>query len=375
MARAALQSLGSSIVGGVAIGPAEVHEPPLDSSPGEHPVPGAGSEAAGRRALEVARSVPPDGHLLVLLSGGASSLAAVPAPGLTVADKARTAALLMQAGADIQALNTVRKHLSSIKGGWLAAAARSPVTTWALSDVIGDDLSVIGSGPTVPDPSTYQDALDLLRRFGGAGRYPAVVTAHLEAGARGARRETPKPGDPRLGRSTASVIGGRADAMRGAAKEAQARGYHTVVIDEALVGEARLAGPRYLARVRDTLVGHAPRPTCVVSSGETTVTVVGEGRGGRNQELVLSMVEPLAVAEQPVVVASVGTDGVDGPTDAAGAIADPTSRARADGAGLGLPGRFLERNDAYAFFEAIGDLVRVGPTGTNVGDLQVILLA
>ena len=378
MAAAAVAALGASVRGGLVVGPHDMPVPaPLVWLRGEHPEPGAGSEAAGRRALEVAASVPKDGHLLVLLSGGASSLMVAPAPGVSAADTRQTAAMLMRAGADIFALNTVRKHLSRVKGGWLAAAASSSVTTWAISDVIGDDLSVIGSGPTVPDPSTFEDAHAVLTRFGGVAQYPRAVVAHLEAGLRGDALETPKPGDVRLARSTASVIGGRCDAMQGAEQEAQMRGYHTLVLDSPLQGEAREAGRRHVAHVLGAVARdkRLPRPLCVVSSGETTVTVRGPGRGGRNQELALAAAEVMAAFGVSAVLASAGTDGVDGPTDAAGALADSTTLARAAGAGVGRSGAFLDRNDSYSFFAATGDLIHTGPTGTNVGDLQVILLA
>jgi hydroxypyruvate reductase len=312
--------------------------------------------------------------LLVLLSGGASALMAVPADGLTLDDKRRTTEQLLRSGADIHALNAVRKHLSAIKGGWLAARTPGSSRTFAVSDVVGDDLSVIASGPTVPDASTFAEALDVLRRFGSVDAYPAAVVTRLEKGERGEVPETPKPGDARLSRADAAVIGGRRDAMDGAAREAEARGYHVVRIDDPVIGEARITAPSHLRAVVARVAG-VGRPVCVVSSGETTVRVTGHGKGGRNQEFALAAAAPLASLGVPAVVASVGTDGVDGPTDAAGALVDSSTTARAQTAGLGAPDRYLADNNAYAFFEPLGDLIHTGPTDTNVGDLQVIVLA
>jgi hydroxypyruvate reductase len=335
-------------------------------------VPSQESERAGRQALALAASVPPDESLLLLLSGGGSAIMAVPAGGVTLDDKRRTTDRLLKEGANIHELNTVRKHISALKGGWLAAAASAPFLTLAISDVVGDDLSVIASGPGVPDPSTFDDAVDVLRRFGGLERYPLSVVGRLLAGARGEVPETPKPRDPRLAGAVAQVIGGRGDAMDGAAREARLRGYHVLRIDDAIVGEARAASVLHLEAVARR--SDLPRPTCIVSSGETTVRVLGSGKGGRNQEFALAAATPLAALQVPAVIASAGTDGIDGPTDAAGAVVDSTTIARARAAGVGPPESFLANNDAYAFFAPLGDLLLTGPTDTNVGDLQVLLL-
>ena len=375
MAAAAAGVLGSQIAAGLVIAPADTSVPaPFELIVGGHPTPTAGSERAGRRALELAASCPADAHLLVLISGGASAMMAVPADGVTLEDKRQTTDRLLRAGADIHALNTVRKHLSAIKGGRLAAATPAPCTTLAISDVVGDDLSVIASGPTVPDETSFADALDVLARFGGVEAFPAAVIARLEAGARGATAETPKPGDARLERSSASVIGGRREAMAGAAAAAEARGYHVIRIDDPVIGDARSSAVSHL-RVAMALAASAPRPACIVSSGETTVHVTGRGRGGRNQEFALALVGALASVGTPAVFGSAGTDGVDGPTDAAGAVADSTTVARARAAGLAHASDYLDDNNAYAYFAALGDLIHTGPTGTNVGDLQVMLIA
>jgi glycerate 2-kinase len=372
MAKGASSILRDRLRAGLIVAPVAEPFGSFESIAGGHPVPDEGSERAGRRALEVAESVASDETLLVLLSGGASALMAVPAAGISLDDKRGTTAQMLRGGADIQALNTVRKHLSAIKGGWLASRAAGPVLTYAISDVVGDDVSVIGSGPTVADPSTFADARALLDRYGGALAYPDAVVARLERGARGEVPETPKPVYPRLVKSDVHVIGSRGGAMFGAAAKAVGLGYHVVRLDGPVVGEARDAATAHLQAVAAT-AREQSRPLCVISSGETTVTVTGSGKGGRNQEFALA-----AVTHEPgfdtYALASLGTDGIDGPTDAAGAIVDSTTLARARAAEL-MPDKFLHNHDSYAFFAALGDLIHTGPTGTNVGDLQVILLA
>jgi hydroxypyruvate reductase len=350
-----------------------------------HPFPNQSSVRAAAGALALARKASADGGLLALLSGGASAMLAAPAGDVTLEDKILTARRLMEAGAAIHELNCVRKHLSRIKGGRLAAAAGKTLTL-ALSDVHGpvaDDPSVIASGPTVPDETTYADALEILRAR--AVVPPASVSRHLLQGARGNLDETIKPGDERLRDTQYVVIGNRHTAARGAARLAEARGYQVIVLPAATSGEAREASLRFLDDALTLAAGGAD-PTCVIASGETTVTVRGRGTGGRNQEFALSAAVPLsqparvgalnasgASAPRTVVLGSAGTDGVDGPTDAAGAVVDRTTLHRARSLGLD-PGTFLQHNDAYRFFERLGDLLIWGPTGTNVGDLHVLLI-
>ena len=363
-----------SIVEAVVIGPyrpAHWLEPHTFIT-GGHPLAHAGSFEGGQRALALAAGVPPDGALVCLLSGGASALMAAPMAGLSLAAKQRVVAQVMKAGGDIRALNAVRKHLSAVKGGRLAAACAGAVTTLAISDVIGDDLSVIGSGPCVPDASTWDDALDVLRTFTGDAPPDPDVLALAEAGRAGRIADTPKPGDPRLARSTARVIGGRAEAMAAAAARAAALGYAPLVIAEAVAGEARAAAEAWWRDVQ-TRLASTEGPVAIVSSGETTVTVRGPGRGGRNQEFALALVGAMQDSPRAAALVSIGTDGIDGPTDAAGAVVDPGSAARARAAGLAAPRDYLDRNDSYAFFAALGDLARPGPSDTNVGDIQVLV--
>ena len=376
MATGAARRLGARIRAGLVIGVAPEAVPAgFESIIGGHPLPTAASEAAGRKALALAASLAADEMLLVLISGGASALMAVPAGGVTLDDKRATTGRLLRAGADIHALNTVRKHLSALKGGWLAARAPGACHTLVVSDVVGDDPSVIASGPTVADASRFQDALEVLARFGGEAAYPPAVVERLRRGADrdAAVPETPKPDDPRLRRASTTIIGSRRDAMAGAATEAASLGYEILRVDDPVIGDARTTAVSHLRTVLARAAG-VGRPVCIVSSGETTVHVTGAGKGGRNQEFVLAAARLLAEIGAPAMLASVGTDGIDGPTDAAGAIADPTTIGRADAAGLS-PERHLSDNNAYAFFDALGDLIHTGPTGTNVGDLQVFLLA
>ena len=378
---AALESLkeraiarrGAAAIGLVA-GPrgAQLDLPPgfewFDAS---HPYPDDASEAAGRRALALAADSRTRGVLLVLLSGGASSMLAVPATGISLADKIETGRALMNAGVAIADLNCVRKHLSAIKGGRLAAAAQQTVTL-AISDVHGpvpDDPAVIGSGPTAADPTTYSDALNVVRRSGVASSLPPAVIAHLQRG----DDESPKPGDPRLSASSYEVIGNRRMAMEATAGAARARGYAVRLVEAATCGEARDAGEAFAAAA---LREQAGGPFCVIASGETTVHVRGPGRGGRNQEFALGalgMIDWAAAAGATVVLASAGTDGIDGPTDAAGAIVDGTTTRRARQLGQQAQAA-LASNGAYDYFEPLGDLLTWGPTGTNVGDLHVLLI-
>ena len=341
-----------------------------------HPYPNAASIEAASRALYHASTlnrVHSDECLLVLLSGGASAMLALPAEGLTLEDKIETTRALLRAGVAIDGLNTVRKHLSGIKGGRLAAAAPRTITL-AISDVHGeheDDPGVIGSGPTVADSTTYSDAVRVIAQSGATA--PPPVVAHLERGTRGEVEESVKPGDPRLAQSRFEVIGNRHTALEAALRAAQDRGYFAHVLPAATHGEARDAAQRFFAEAR-WLAADGPRPLCVLAAGETTVTVRGEGTGGRNQEFALAVAPLLGGSGRAAAFASAGTDGIDGPTDAAGAIVDTTTLERATRAGVDWRGA-LAANDSYAFFEPLGDLLRWGPTGTNVGDLHVFLVA
>jgi hydroxypyruvate reductase len=336
-----------------------------------HPFPDARSHRAAERAIAVAQRAHSGDALVILLSGGASALMAAPIDGLALADKIATTRLMMESGADIHALNTVRRHLSNVKGGRLAAACVGSTVTLAISDVVGDDLNAIGSGPGVPDATTWADAAAALERFGGDVHLPEV--RHVVArGAAGDIPDTPKPGSSALKRAQAAVIGSRGDAMEGAKQAALARGYHTVVIANPVVGEAREVAPRWLARAKE-LCRDARRPVCVIASGETTVRVTGKGRGGRNLEFALAIADAMA-STTPAALASIGTDGIDGSSGVAGATVDSSTMARASALSLDRPGHYLAANDSLAFFAALDDVIRLGRTDTNVGDLQVLLI-
>ena len=382
MAAAFLQEADVRVKSGLIAGPpsAGLELPSeLEWFDAGHPLPNEASERAGARALAIATN-DHESTFVVLLSGGASAMLAAPADGITLHDKVRTARSLMQLGMSIDDLNCVRKHLSSIKGGQLAANTAESVTL-AISDVHGpipDSPSVIGSGPTVADPTTYSEALAILHRVysDDAADIPHAVLRHLERGAHGELAETPKPGDVRLMRALYHVIGNRATAMEGAAAAAREIGYTVHILTDATSGEARLAGARFAADAAARVGGAAPAPICVIASGETTVRVRGGGHGGRNQEFALGMAAPLrndyAARGIRAAAASAGTDGIDGPTDAAGARVDASTLDRAATAGLD-PEDALARNDAYPFFQRLDDLIMWGPTGTNVGDIHVFL--
>jgi glycerate-2-kinase len=342
---------------------------------GGHPTPTRESVAAADAALAAAANVTPGETLIVLLSGGASALLSRPVEGVSLEDKQQVTRALMHDGRAIDELNCVRKHLSRIKGGRLAAACRGETLTLAISDVVApreDDPSVIGSGPTVGDPSTFAEALRLVNAVGDPAAVPLSVRRHLQRGAEGHLPETPKPGDPVLSRSRFELIGTRRIAMQGAEEDARRRGYDVIVLADAIRGEARGAGA---AHVRAALAAAEGRegPVCVVSSGETTVTVRGRGRGGRNQEFVAGALEALGRAPRPILLASLGTDGIDGPTDAAGACADGSSMRQATALGLPVQAA-LDANDTYDLHRRLGTLLRTGPTDTNVGDLQIALV-
>ncbi len=335
-----------------------------------HPVPDANSETAARRILEAVRGLGPDDMVVALISGGGSALMALPAPGLTLADKQAINRALLASGANITEMNCVRKHLSAIKGGRLAAAAApARVVTLAISDVPGDDPAVIASGPTVPDPTSFADARALVARYG--------ITPSPAAAARLARDEdeTPKPGS--LPHAEFRMIATPAMALAACAEAARKLGLTPLVLGDALEGEAREAGT-LLAGIARSIAAHGQpvgAPALLLSGGETTVTIGAgpAGKGGRNTEFLLG----LAVALQgaPRIWAAAGdTDGIDGTEDAAGAIVTPDTLARARQAGLD-PRAVLAGHDSYALFDAIGDLIRTGPTLTNVNDIRAILIA
>ncbi len=341
----------------------------IDVVEAAHPVPDEAGLQAAKRLLAKAAGLGPHDLALCLISGGGSALLTVPAPGLTLADKQAVNRALLACGATISEINCIRKHLSTIKGGRLAAAAMpARVVTLIISDVPGDDPATVASGPTVPDPTTREDALAIIRKY--RLDVPPAVIAHLEAPA----SESPKPGDPAFARSEAQVIAASAQSLAAAAAEAEAAGLQVLDLGDRVEGEAREVAADHAALALDIAAGRGPvrPPVVILSGGVTTVTVRGKGRGGRNAEYALALA--IALGGHPRIRAlACDTDGIDGSGDNAGARIHPDTLAKA--AALGLdPQQALDGNDAYGLFSAIGDLVMTGPTGTNVNDFRAILV-
>ncbi len=335
-----------------------------------HPVPDAAGRDAAGRILELAKSAGPDDLVLCLISGGGSALLALPAEGLTLEDKQAVNKALLASGADIHQMNVVRKHLSAIKGGRLAAAAYpARVVSLLISDVPGDQPSSIASGPTVPDPSTFADALAILARFGIEP--PAAVKAHLERGA----EETPKPGDPRLADNVTTIVARPQASLEAAAEVARRSGVTPLILGDSLEGEAREVG-RVMAGIARQVATHGqplPTPCVLLSGGETTVTVRAKGgRGGRNTEFLLGLADQLHGLAGTWAIAG-DTDGIDGSEENAGAVVTPDTLERARAAGL-KAAEHLARNDAWSFFAGLDDLVTTGPTLTNVNDFRAVLV-
>jgi glycerate 2-kinase len=371
MARAFEQSWKGSLSGIVAT--RYGHAVPCDRIEiieAAHPVPDAAGERAAHRILECVRGLGPDDLVVALISGGGSALLAAPVPGLTLADEQAVNRVLLASGASIEEMNCVRKHLSSIKGGRLAAAAHpARVVTLVISDVPGDDPAVIASGPTVADPTSYSDAREVLKRYGISE--PRSVILHLDA----ARDETPKPGDPRLARSETRLIANPQRSLLAAAEIALAHNIIPVILGDAIEGEAREVA-RVMAGIARQVVNYhqpVPAPCVLLSGGETTVTVRGKGRGGRNVEFLLALAVALGGLPNVWAIAA-DTDGVDGAEEVAGAIVSPTTLCRAAESGIRASDRLAD-NDAHGFFEAIGDQVITGPTLTNVNDFRAILVS
>lgn len=342
-----------------------------------HPLPDVRGVRAAQELLSLAERAEERDLVLAAISGGASALTPAPVPPLTLEHKQRVTELLLGAGATIQEINAVRKHLSQFKGGGLArAASPAQVLTLIVSDVVGDSLDVIASGPTAPDPSTYQDAMEVMERYHLKDKMPPEVLRVLHEGVQGVRPETPKPDDPLFRKVSHLLVADNATALTAAAQEARQRGYHTLVLTSRLEGEAREAAKVIAALAKETALFGRPvaLPACLLFGGETTVTLgPSPGKGGRNQELALAAAMALDGWPQ-VTVLSVGTDGTDGPTDAAGAFADGTTVLRASSMGWKVL-EALDGHNAYPLLEALGDLVITGPTRTNVMDLIGVVIA
>ena len=370
MARGASATLGDHVRRGIIIAPGDI-DPPDErwtTYRGGHPIPTEAGVIGARAIFDLAESLGADDTLLCLISGGASALMTLPADGISLADTQTLTDQLLRAGATITELNCVRKHIDALKGGRLARlASPARVIAFVLSDVIGDPLDVIASGPTVPDQTTIADAIQVLQARKVWERTPVPIRRYLESGV----DESPKADDPCFANVTATVIGNNTKAAEAARNRAMALGYEAQVMTTTEAGEAREVGAR-LADFAQALQRTMTAPQALIFAGETTVTVTGSGRGGRNQELALAAAIALK-GTTGITLVSVGTDGIDGPTDAAGAVADSQTIVRASA--LGLDARAaLENNDAYPFWQALGDLIVTGPTGTNVMDLIVVTI-
>ena len=339
-----------------------------------HPIPDEAGLEGARQVMELARGCGEKDLLFFLASGGGSALLPCPAAGLSLEDKQRTTEALLRSGAKIQEVNAVRKHISQIKGGQLARlAAPAKVVALVLSDVVNDSLEAIASGPTVPDSSTFADCLRIIEQYGVTHRIPPVVVNFLERGGRGEIAETPKPSDRVFRNVQNIVVGGNRSALAAARGCAEALGYHAEVLADAVEGESRIVAKSHSDLVRKLARrSTAARPACLLSGGETTVALRGNGLGGRNQEFSLAAAIEIDGLDG-VVILSGGTDGTDGPTDAAGGIVDGSTLDRGRAKNLEAK-KFLANNDSYHFLQATGDLLVTGPTLTNVMDLQVTLV-
>lgn len=338
---------------------------------GGHPLPSGAGVRGGRRIQRQAERAAAGELLLVLVSGGGTALSTVPAASLDLADLRTTYHQLLRAGMPIGPANAVRKHLTALGGGQLAqAAAPAHVAGLVVSDVVGDDLATIASGPTVPDPTTYNEAMRALYQYGLWREVPDPVRTHLAAGARGTRTETPSEGHACFESTRTTLVGSNEQALAAARKAATARGYTVRSVTKDVTGEARTVGSSHAQQL---LRAEVEAPTCWLWGGEPTVTVMGDGTGGRNQEVALSAALELETTSQPVAVLSGGTDGIDGPTDAAGAWATPGTAQKARASGRN-PADHLERNNSYRVFDALDQLLRPGPTHTNVMDIHIGLV-
>ncbi|MCD6353261.1 MAG: glycerate kinase [Proteobacteria bacterium] len=339
-----------------------------------HPVPDEAGFQGAQALLELAQACGKDDLIICLISGGGSALLPLPVSGISLKEKQETTRLLLNCGANIHEINTIRKHLSRIKGGGLAGIAYpSTLISLILSDVIGNDLDVIASGPAVADKSTFEDCVKIMERYNLFAKISDTVRTHLQEGAAGKREETPKPGSPIFKRTSNVIIGSNIQCLEAAEKKAKELGYNTLIISSFVEGETREAARVHSAVLKEIINSGRPLPlpACIISGGETTVTIKGNGKGGRNQEFVLAGGIEIA-GWAGASVFSAGTDGTDGPTDAAGAYADWRMFDKARKSGLD-PYHYLANNDSYHFFKKIEDLIITGPTNTNVMDLRLLI--
>ncbi len=377
MAQAVEEILGDLVSGGLVIVKYDYRAPlkKIRLEEAGHPTPDENGRRATQQLADLVAKMGRKDLVLFLLSGGGSALLPMPVEDITLEEKMATTNLLLRSGATIQEMNTIRKHLSQIKGGRLASLAHpATLVSLVLSDVVGDPLDVIASGPTVGDPSTFHDCSAVLERYSLREKVPPSVRSYLEAGTKGEVAETPKPDDTIFLDTYTALVGNNLQALKAASEEAQMLGYKTLILSSMIEGDTTEAAAFHTALIKEIVRSGNPvePPACLISGGETTVVVKGKGKGGRNLEFCLAAARDLE-GLTGVCLLSGGTDGTDGPTDAAGAVADGDTVANALAKGLN-PIDFLAENDSYNFFKHLDDLLITGPTNTNVMDLRVMLV-
>ncbi len=377
MAQAVERILGSRIYEGVVVTKHGYVAPlkGIELLEGGHPLPDTGGIKGTKRILKLISNLNQDDLVICLISGGGSALLISPIPGISLRDKKELTDQLLRCGANIREINTVRKHISQVKGGRLARLAHpAHVITLILSDVIGSKLDSIASGPTAPDTTTFSDCLKIMQKYKLEAKIPPSILGHLKKGAQGKIKETPKAGSPIFERVKNFIIGSNSLALEAAKQKAEELGFSSMILPRPVSGDTTRSAVRHAnmaKRIQETGDPVCP-PACIISGGETTVKIKGKGLGGRNQEFVLIGATKIAGSKN-VVMLSAGTDGTDGPTDAAGAICDGKTIKRALRKGLD-PKQYLDDNDSYHFFQKLGDLLKTGPTNTNVMDVHLVLV-
>ena len=340
-----------------------------------HPIPDEAGLKAAKKIISLLKKTVKDDLVICLISGGGSALLPAPVKGVSLREKQKVTQLLLDCGASIQEINTIRKHISLLKGGQLARLAYPAyLQSLILSDVVGDRLDTIASGLTVPDETTFKECWEIIKKYQLESSLPSSVAAHLRKGVEGKIRETPKPGDPLFSRVDNLIVGSNILALKAAKEKAEKLGYNCIILSSSVQGETKEVAKVHVALAREIVsTGNpVPPPACILSGGETTVKVKGKGLGGRNQEFALAACIEMKEMEK-VLLLSAGTDGTDGPTDAAGAFVSGYTWRRARKMGI-LPDEFLENNDSYNFFKKVGGLFLTGPTNTNVMDLRILLV-
>lgn len=378
MAEGCEEELSDKIYDGAIIAPKGIEDKKLKIIKvfeGTHPIPSEVNVESAKKLISVCSNLTSEDLVICLISGGGSSLLTFPANDISLEEKKLTTDVLLKSGADIREINTIRKHISKVKGGQLLNFLKpAKVVSLILSDVVGDPIEYIASGPTSPDSSTFKDALSIIKKYNLVNKLPKSVVERIEKGVRGEILETPKPGDEIFNNVKNIIVSNNMKSLVAMEKKASSLGYNTIILTSYAQGESREVGKFLCAVIKQISSYDIPikKPACLILGGETTVTVKGNGKGGRNQELVLSIVLNCKDVKN-FVFASIGSDGIDGYTDAAGAIADNFSLEDAVNSGL-KPEEFLENNDSYNFFKQTRDLIFTGPTGTNVNDFMVALI-